>query len=412
MVAAVRRCAAPLPQGLLPGYRALGRCLDRAVLDALADLLELRLQRGRHLAVEVVERSQRNAAVGERADVVAALERAAGRGQHRGLHRQRLALQHAGDEVLAVRRRADAAVEVHPLHVHLLAAGRGIRLLDRLGRAEPHVARDREDDVRALADERLGERLALGLVGEVSGERALLGLLVPAEYLHVRAVLLVVVLHTVPVAVHVDGDGRELLPAERRDLAGLAHARGQVAAEEGVLHRVEHQRVHVRQRRLVAEVHDRELLARVRRGRRLRGVAHREAKADDDVALLAQERVDDGRVVARRRRRREFDAYAAIGRLGRLHAGPRRGVERPVVDPAGVADHAADELAGGRGRAARAGRRARRGGAGGRGRALAAAARGDKHRRGHGQRRGGPCAVFHAYLHWASTPQRLASHSS
>ena len=30
----------------------------------------------------------------------------------------------------------------------------------------------------------------------------------------------------------------------------------------------------------------------------------------------------------------------------------------------------------------------------------------------HGQRRGGPCAVFHAYLHWASTLLRLASHSS
>src|SRR5450755_245946 len=43
---------------------------------------------------------------------------------------------------------------------------------------------------------------------------------------------------------------------------------------------------------------------------------------------------------------------------------------------------------------------------------MAAAARGDDQRRRHGQRRRGPCAVFHAYLHWASTLQRLASHSS
>ena len=31
----------------------------------------------------------------------------------------------------------------------------------------------------------------------------------------------------------------------------------------------------------------------------------------------------------------------------------------------------------------------------------ATAARGDDQRRRHGQRRRGPCAVFHAYLHWA-----------
>src|SRR5580700_11077534 len=43
---------------------------------------------------------------------------------------------------------------------------------------------------------------------------------------------------------------------------------------------------------------------------------------------------------------------------------------------------------------------------------MAATARGDDQRRRHGQRHGGPCAVFHAYLHWASAPPRLASHSS
>jgi len=47
------------------------------------------------------------------ADVGAALERAARRPEHRGLHRGLYALGHAADEVLAVLRRADAAVGVH-----------------------------------------------------------------------------------------------------------------------------------------------------------------------------------------------------------------------------------------------------------------------------------------------------------
>src|ERR1700685_2269069 len=43
---------------------------------------------------------------------------------------------------------------------------------------------------------------------------------------------------------------------------------------------------------------------------------------------------------------------------------------------------------------------------------MTAATRGDDQRRRYGQRRRGPCAVFHAYLHWASTPRRLAWNSS
>src|ERR1035438_5050916 len=43
---------------------------------------------------------------------------------------------------------------------------------------------------------------------------------------------------------------------------------------------------------------------------------------------------------------------------------------------------------------------------------MAAATRGDDQRRRHGQRRRGPCAVLHAYLHWASAPRRLAWNSS
>src|ERR1700733_7093706 len=74
---------------------ALGGRLDAPVLDSGLDRLQFGLQRGGHLAGEVVERREHRAAVGERADVGAALEGAGlGRG-HRALHRGRDALGHA-----------------------------------------------------------------------------------------------------------------------------------------------------------------------------------------------------------------------------------------------------------------------------------------------------------------------------
>src|SRR6185437_14383529 len=176
----------PYVSGSALADRALGRRRDRAALDARLDGLQLGLQRGRDLALEVVERREHHAAVGERADVVAALERPGLGAQHRGLHRGLDALGHAADEVLAVLRRADAAVGVHPQHVDAAAGVVGV--LDRLSGAEADVARDREDDVRALLDEGLRGRLALGLVGEVTGEGPLLGRLAPAEHLHVLVV--------------------------------------------------------------------------------------------------------------------------------------------------------------------------------------------------------------------------------
>src|SRR5436190_1851267 len=83
MPAAMRRTTALLPH-FRPRcrrqlHRALGGYLDRAVHDARLHLRHLVLQRGRDLTVEVVERGERDAAVGQRADVVTALERAIGR---------------------------------------------------------------------------------------------------------------------------------------------------------------------------------------------------------------------------------------------------------------------------------------------------------------------------------------------
>src|SRR3984957_14476867 len=335
--------------------RALGRRLDAPALDSGLDRLQLGLQRRGHLAGEVVERREHGAAVGQRADVGAALERAARRPEHRGLHRGLYALGHAADEVLAVLRRADAAVGVHPEHVDLTAGGVG--LLNGLGRAKAHVPGHREDDVRALADERLGDRLALRLVGEVTGELALLGLLIPAEHLDAGLVLLVVVRDAVRVAVHVDRHGAEVLTAERGDLAGLAHPSGQVAAEEAVLHGVERQLVDVgllgagEAAGGVRAGDDREVLRRGRLGRGPRRAVYQEADGDDDAAVLAEERVDVRHVVVLRRGLQVLHLDARVGGRGRLHARPRRLVERLVVDAAGVGDHAAEERARRRGAA-------------------------------------------------------------
>src|SRR5579863_10007555 len=95
-VAAAREDLAPLPHCVAicrpELHRALGRRLDGPVLDTRLHLLQLVLQRGRDLAGEVVERGQHRPAVAQRADVGAALERAAGHAQHRRLDRRRDAL--------------------------------------------------------------------------------------------------------------------------------------------------------------------------------------------------------------------------------------------------------------------------------------------------------------------------------
>src|SRR6202034_532766 len=147
----------------------------------------------------------RDSAIGQVADIGTALEGAGGGAQHGVLHGGLDALGHAADEVLAVLRSAEASVGVRPLHRDLGAARCRVGVLDRLGRAEAGVAGDREDYIGALADQRLGGGLAHGLVGEVAGEQARLGLLVPAEDLDFGVVLLVVVLDAVPEAVHIDG---------------------------------------------------------------------------------------------------------------------------------------------------------------------------------------------------------------
>src|SRR5689334_19515875 len=207
------------PTRVRSGALGLARRLhrDRATDDVGLDLLQLGLEVGGHLGVELVERGEAGAVVLQVTDVVAGGEGAARGRRHVRLHGAGQVLRDARDEVLAELGGRDAAVGVDPDQVDLAA-----RRLRRRARAEARAARDREDHVRALLDERLADLQALVLVGERARERAaLLVGLVPAEHLDVLALLLVVVLHALVEAVHVDRDGRDVQAAPGRDLAAL-----------------------------------------------------------------------------------------------------------------------------------------------------------------------------------------------
>ena len=108
--------------------------------------------------------------------------------------------------------------------------------------AQAHRTSDGHDDVSALVDELLCLLLAQCLVIEGLGEGAILGCLVPAENLDVRALCLVVGCDTIGEAVHEDGNRRNLDATEGGDLAGLAHSRCGVTSQVSSFSGVEEQR--------------------------------------------------------------------------------------------------------------------------------------------------------------------------
>src|SRR5262245_10193689 len=156
-----------------PRYLTLG-CLrlrlrgddDLAGDDVRLDLVDLGLQLGRDLAVELVERRQPGAVVLQGPDVRGVVEGVVDRGLDRVLHGHVHALVHTAEQHAAVLGGADAAVGVDPDPVHLATAGLG-----RLQRTQTGRTGHREDDVRALRDQVLAGVLALGLVLEVAGEQ-------------------------------------------------------------------------------------------------------------------------------------------------------------------------------------------------------------------------------------------------
>src|SRR5699024_7080524 len=131
----------------------------------------------------------------------------------------------------------------------------------------------------------VGDGLALGLILEVAGDGALLGLLVPAHGLDVGVVGVVVVGHAVHEAVHEDGHGRDVHAAVGGDLAGLAHAGRAVSGQDGA--------VGV----LGGGVHDREVDVRVRLGGGAGGGSQQEADREDQVAAFGDHVVDVRREV-------------------------------------------------------------------------------------------------------------------
>src|SRR4051812_13566950 len=167
---------------MLPTAGSLGRVgrldLDLARDDVRLQLLDLGLEAGVDLAVELVVRRELHAVVLQRAQVArgGAERGAAGAGGDRLLHGVADVLDDRGQEDVAALRGALAAVLVDPDDRDLAAGALG-----HLGGAEAGAAGDRQDHVGALADLGVGQRLALGRAGEVVGEAAGLLGLVPAE---------------------------------------------------------------------------------------------------------------------------------------------------------------------------------------------------------------------------------------
>src|SRR6266542_359623 len=166
------------PASLRLGRRGDG---DLAADDVLLELVDLRLAIRRDLAVELVVLRDRHAVVLQRAQEAAA-RLALGRLQRGLLHRVRDVLDHGGEEDGALVSRRRAAVDVDPDDADLASGA-----LRRDRRTETRATGDREDDVGALRDERVADRLALVLVGEALGEGAVLRGFVPAEHLDALA---------------------------------------------------------------------------------------------------------------------------------------------------------------------------------------------------------------------------------
>src|SRR6266508_2484783 len=248
------------------GLVVLGVDGDRPADDPLLQLIQFALQVGGDLAIPLVEWSEADAIVLQRPQVVgAALERA--------LHQLVDPREHCFLDVFldaGQEQRTDlgdrvASVGVHPDDADvpgLLRGGRG---------PQPDVASHRKDDVGALGDEVLADRLALGLVGEVPAERSVLLDGIPSKHLNVRPLVLVVFQDAGRESVLEDRDRRDVNAAKRPDLA-----------------RLERQAQHVRDGRVVGEVDDLEVNVRIGLGRIRRGLVQPEAHRYDHLRALLQ----------------------------------------------------------------------------------------------------------------------------
>src|SRR5690606_15473208 len=158
----------------------------RTVDDARGDLVELTLELGRDLALEVVERRDADSTVLERAHERGVVEVTGGGRLHDLVHTDLVALHDGGVDQFRELERGLVHVRVDTDERDLLAGG-----ADGLTGGQEDRTTDGQDDIRTLVDQRLrgGERLGAG--GETTRERAGLRGDVPAEHLHGGALLLV-----------------------------------------------------------------------------------------------------------------------------------------------------------------------------------------------------------------------------
>src|SRR4029453_2172878 len=178
---------------------------DLAAGDVSLERVQLRLQFRRNLGIEVVEGRQPGAIVLQGAHIGLVGERPILSGLDRVRHGHIHALIDAGDDIGAVGLRTHAAVGVNPDGIDLAAAGLG-----RLQGALASWPRDRKDDVSTLADQAFRRTLTALDVVEVARELPVLLGCIPAQNLHIGALLLVVVVHALTEAIHEDRDCRDL----------------------------------------------------------------------------------------------------------------------------------------------------------------------------------------------------------
>ena len=225
--------------------------------------------------------------------------------------------QHVGAEVVLVGVDADAP--------HALGVGRAQR-------AEAAAAGDREDDVGALRELRLRERLALGRVGERVG--------VAVQRLDARACRLGARLEARDVVV----DRRDLDSADRRH-----HVLAVVAGPGDLLHQAREVARDVARLLLVEgeaqdvlaitpgriDVDDRELRRRELLRHGLDRIRHQEADRDHEVVVLRRERREVRDVVRTRLRLQDLHLHPEL-LLGLLQPEIGEVVERAVVQSADV----------------------------------------------------------------------------
>ncbi len=293
--------------------------------DLLAQLIDLGLE----LSGDGVFHGagcQPHAVVGQGAHVGAAGEGTFDHLLDHTLNRDVHILEHRSEHDICILRRREGPVGVHTDH-HATA------LLQHGRSSVAHRACHGHDDVGALVHQALGG--AATIVGGLKVAHVIVG----AEDLDVGAMHLVVLPHTLGKAIHKDGHRGDFDAAKGAHHAGLGHARGEVASQEGGLIGGVGEAQHVRHGLVVAKVDDGELDVGVGLGKVGRILAQQIAHRDDQVGALLQVLGDILGIVGLLLR---FEVAAFDAKLldSVLDALPRGLVKRQVVYAAHVGHQA------------------------------------------------------------------------